>query len=108
MYANINLDELKASHQKLTEYIDMVVQLNGGLNIIIGVLGFIAVYKSFRIKEKWLLMVIFITNILGYLVPMAFDQLTGVIRYPEFIEILSFSFSLIAFIILFREKKLTF
>lgn len=103
MYANINLDELKASHQKLTEYIDMVVQLNGGLNIIIGIVGFIAVYKSFRIKEKWLLMVIFITNILGYLVPMAFDQITGVIKYPEVIEIVSFSLALIAFIIISRE-----
>lgn len=105
IYAGLKMDELKITHRKLSEYIDMVIQLNGGLNVIIGALGAIAVYKSFKIKEKWLLVVIFITNILGYLVPMTFDQITGVIRYPEIIEILSFSFSLIAFIIIGTENR---
>lgn len=87
----------------------MVIQLNGGLNVIIGLVGFIGVYKSFKIKEKWLLVVIFITNILGYAVPMTFDHITGVIRYPEIIEIISFSFSLIAFTIIGMEnRKLNF
>lgn len=105
LYVNVSMDQLKGINQKLAEYIDMVIQLNGGLNIIVGAVGFIAVFKSFRIKERWLLMVIFITNILGYATPMTFDQITGVIRYPEIIEIVSFSFSLIAFIILYREIR---
>lgn len=104
-YASVKMDELKITHGKLSEYIGKVIQLNGGLNVIIGAVGFITVYKSFKIREKWLLVVIFITNILGYAVPITFDQITGVIRYPEIIEIVSFSFSLIAFIIIDKENR---
>jgi len=103
VYTAINLDELKNINEKLTDYIDMVIRLNGVLNMIIGAVGLIAVYKSFRIKEKWLLAIIFITNILGYLVPMTFDQITGVIKYPEIIEMVSFVFALLAFIIISRH-----
>jgi len=104
VYAEVDLNEVKNSYQKLTEYIDMIVGLNGGLNSIIGLVGIFAVYKSFKIKEKWLLVIIFITNILAYLVPMTFDQITGVIRYPEVIEMASFSLALVAFIIISTER----
>lgn len=104
VYTGMNMDELKFIYGKLAEYIDMVVILNGGLNIIIGAVGLIATYKSFEIKDSWLLLVIFITNILGYLVPMTFDQITGVIRYPEVIEIISFILALCAFVVLVTEK----
>lgn len=103
VYAGVDLDILSKSYGKLIEYIDMLVQLNGGFNFIVGAVGLIAVYKSFQIKEKWLLLIIFLTNILGYLVPMTFDQITGVIKYPEVIEIASFSLALIAFLIISRE-----
>ncbi len=105
IYANISLDELKVTQQKLVQYIDRVVQLNGGLNIVIGLAGFVAVYKSFIVKENWLLLIIFFTNILGYLTPMTFDQITGVIRYPEIMEIISFMLSAIAFLVLYTEVR---
>lgn len=105
LYTGLNLDDLISTHRKLTEYIDMVIKLNGGLNIIIGAVGLIAVYKSFQIKDSLLLAIIFITNILGYLVPMTFDRITGVIRYPEVIEIVSFILAFIAFILLSTESR---
>ncbi len=105
IYAGVNLDELSKTYKKLTEYIDMVFILNGAFNLMVGIIGIIAVYKSFRVKKKWLLAIIFITNIIGYLTPMIFDQITGVIRYPELIEIVSFTLSLIAFIIITPEFK---
>ena len=105
IYTGMNMDELKVTYEKLAEYIDMVIILNGGLNIIIGAIGIITTYKSFKIMENWLLAVIFITNILGYVVPMTFDQITGVIRYPEVIEIVSFILALTAFMVLSAERR---
>lgn len=105
VFTGLSMDELYRTSRKLVQYIDMVIMLNGGLNIVIGSVGIVATYKSFKIRARWLLLIIFITNILGYLIPVIFDQITGVIRYPEIIEIISFVLALGAFLILLREKS---
>ncbi|MDH3698868.1 MAG: hypothetical protein OEQ81_09395 [Flavobacteriaceae bacterium] len=109
IYSGTSMSELSKSHSRLASYIDMIVRLNGAFNVLLGAVGMIVVIRSFRLKKKWLFWIIILANILGYLAPMTFDQITGVIRYPEIIEIVVFVFSLVALIIIwpeFRKKSL--
>ncbi len=107
LYSGISMEELARSNKRLSNYIDMVIRLNGALNILIGTTGLIAVYQSFRKREKWILWIIVVTIIFGYLAPMTFDQITGVIRYPEIIEIIAFVCSFIAIVIIWPEFQKT-
>lgn len=107
VYSGIRMTEVVLFNSRLATYIDRIVQLNGAFNILIGAVGMLAVWQSFRWKPRWLFWILILTNILGYLAPMTFDQITGVIRYPEVIEIIVFAFSLIAIIIIWPEFKST-
>ena len=103
IYSGLTMEELARTQERLATYIDRIVQLNGAFNFLLGLVGFLAVYRSFRSREPWLLMIIFIATILGYLAPMTFDQITGVLRYPEIIEIFVFVLSAAALLIIRPE-----
>lgn len=101
IYANVDLTNFE--NKPMVDWISMAMQLLGCFNIIAGLVGIIVVYKSFVLKEKWLLIIIFFTTIFGYAAPVTFDLKTGVIRWMEIIELISFSLTVIAFIILLWE-----
>lgn len=105
IFTGTSMSELSRSHGRLASYIDMIVRLNGAFNVLLGAVGMIALIHSFRLKKKWLLWIIILATILGYLAPITFDQITGVIRYPEIIEIIVFSCSSIALVIIWPEFK---
>lgn len=105
IYAKVTMARLEVTYPRLTEYIDMLIKLIGGFNIIIGMVSFFTVYKSFKIKEKWLLVIIFLTSILGYVAPVSFDVISGVIEPTEIVEITGFGLIIIAFIILASEQQ---
>jgi len=103
LYANVELKELQEEQQKMAEWLVMAMQLLGCFNIIAGLVGQIAIYKSFKIKGKWLLLIIFISAVLGYIAPISFDLRTGVVRWMEVIELITFGLTLVAFVILLAE-----
>ncbi len=102
-YSNLELETFGNSYQNLVRYIVRLILLIGCFNIIIGTIGVIAVYESFRVKQKWLLAILFLTNVLGYLAPVLFDIVTGVITYIEVMEMVSFILTIIALIIIIPE-----
>ncbi len=105
VYANLDWGTLDNISHNLAKYITLLILLLGCFNIITGVVGFIAIYKSFKIKEQWLLLVIFITNIVAYAAPVTFDLTTGVIGWIEIVEIVSFLLTAMAFIVLMGDFK---
>jgi hypothetical protein len=105
VYAELDWGTLDSISHNLTKYITMLIQLIGSFNIVAGVIGVIAIYKSFKIKEQWLLGIIFITNIIAYAAPITFDLTTGVITWIEIIEIVIFLLTAVAFVVLLGDFK---
>ena len=104
-YANVELENLDHKYDRMVDWIFKAMQNLGWFNIIAGLVGFIAIIKSFTMREPWILSVIFISIIIGYASPVTFDLRTGIIRWMEVIELVSFVGTLIAFIILFLDFR---
>ncbi|MDH3651977.1 MAG: hypothetical protein OEQ53_19985, partial [Saprospiraceae bacterium] len=103
IYSALNWIHLREESPLFVEYIVRLVFLLGVFNILLGSSGLIAVYQSFHKKGKWLLAIILLTNILGYLAPVLFDLTTGVITYIEVIEMISFTLAVISILIIMPE-----
>ena len=105
VYTGVTIDELQLSYPKLTTYIAMMFALIGGFNVIVGTAALLCIYRSFKLKEKWLLALIFLTSILGYANPISFDLISGVIAPAEVTEFIGLALNIIAFLIIMPEFK---
>lgn len=85
------------------EYIIRMIMLWGLFIFLLGLAGVIAIYLSFTHRYFWILTLIFITDILGYLGPVIFDVNTGVITFVEVIEMMSFVAVVITLLLILPE-----
>lgn len=79
--------QLSSVSPRTAEYILLLARLVGALNIAIGVVASLIVLMSFRRGEAWSWYALLIGNSIGYLSPMAYDQIVGSIGIFEQLEI---------------------
>jgi hypothetical protein len=101
-YSGTSWASLVAQVPKTAVYLLLVYRVVGGLNVALGVTLIAIIAGPFRRGERWAWFAVLIGNLLGFGVPMTYDQITGAIGFFEILEFVAIAAVLLALVIAWR------
>lgn len=85
-YTGSTWESLVASTPAAAAYVLLVYRLVGGLNVGLGVTLIAVVAGPYRRGERWAWFAVLMGNVIGFGVPMTYDQITGAVGTFEILE----------------------
>jgi hypothetical protein len=95
-YSGASWASLVARAPETAAYLLLVYRMVGGLNVALGITLIAIIVGPFRRGERWAWFTVLIGNVLGFGVPMAYDQITGAIGFFEILEFVAIAAVLVA------------
>jgi hypothetical protein len=86
-------------------YLLLVYQMVGGLNVALGLTLIAIIVGPFRRGERWAWFTVLGGNMLGFGVPMTYDQITGAIGFFEVLEFVAIAAVLAALALSFPRAR---
>ena len=95
-YTGASWASLVAQAPETAAYLLLVYRMVGGLNVALGITLIAIIVGPFRRGERWAWFALLIGNLLGFGVPMTYDQITGAIGFFEILEFVAIAAVLLA------------
>jgi len=95
-YSGTSWTAVVAQAPATAAYLLLVYRMVGGLNVALGITLMAIIVGPFRRGERWAWFTILGGNMLGFGVPMTYDQMTGAIGFFEIIEFVALAAVLVA------------
>jgi hypothetical protein len=88
-YSGTFWTSLVARAPETAAYLLLVYRVVGGLNVALGITLIALIVGPFRRGERWAWFTLLIGNVIGFGVPMTYDQITGAIGFFEILEVVA-------------------
>lgn len=95
-YSGTSWTSLAARAPETAAYLLLVYRMVGGLNVALGITLISLIVGPFRRGERWAWFTLLGGNVLGFGVPMTYDQITGAIGFFEVLEVVAIAAVLVA------------
>jgi hypothetical protein len=103
-YSGTSWASLVARAPDTAAYLLLVYRMVGGLNVALGITLLAIIVGPFRRGERWAWFTVLGGNVLGFGVPMTYDQITGAIGFFEVLEFVAIAAVLVALALSARGK----
>jgi hypothetical protein len=104
-YSGTSWASLVAQAPETAAYLLVVYRMVGGLNVALGFTLIAIIVGPFRRGDRWAWFAVLCGNLLGFGVPMTYDQITGAIGFFEILEYVAIAAVLVALVIAWREQE---
>jgi hypothetical protein len=104
-YSGTTWASLVAQAPQTAAYLILTYRMVGGLNVALGITLIAIIVGPFRRGDRWAWFALLSGNLLGFGVPMTYDQITGAIGFFEILEFVAIAAVLVALAIAWRENE---
>jgi hypothetical protein len=104
-YSGTSWATLVAQAPQTAAYLLLVYRMVGGLNVALGVTLIAIIVGPFRRGDRWAWFAVLGGNLLGFGVPMTYDQITGAIGFFEILEFVAIAAVLVALVVAWRAQE---
>ena len=104
-YTGASWASLVAQAPQTAAYLILTYRMVGGLNVALGITLIAIIVGPFRRGDRWAWFALLSGNLLGFGVPMTYDQITGAIGFFEILEFVAIAAVLVALAIAWRENE---
>ena len=101
---SLHIYQFPSDATKAVDYLSALFRLLGFLNLILGILGALLLWRYQTNPQDWLVYIIVALSIASYLGPIIFDNTVGNVGFFEIIEHIIFAAMVLSGITMLRKR----